>query len=414
MAKFKKTILRVGQYRSLDGTVKVTPSRLRHWVNQFKQFSQAGNVVPVSFDHATEEDGLTPLSVNEFRSAQNTVGRLHDLRLSQDGKAAEMVLDIADPKAVQLARSNHVFVSPVLCQRWRDGRGNNYRDLWSHVDIVNHPVDSSQTPFQALSTAGTQYWRFALYGDEDLKDLEDDTEMGDDDMGDTDTAAAMGDDDMADALGDDDIAAAMGDTDMTPGPMDGAMDGTPADTGKLTEVLADLLQIGIVLGDDTNESNFLDRFVPALKTYVANNADSAGGDDDIYKDDPMEVEQPQFAQMSLAQRRVHEFAQTAHREKIRSRLNRLFVSGRCTRPELEEKRAQTEIVRLSLDSLGTPKASDVEKWIESRESLPKGTFWSKKVKAQRLSLSVESPPKRAGELSEEKAEKIAQRLLNRK
>ena len=394
MAKFKKTILRVGQYRSLDGTVKVTPTRLRHWVNQFKQFSNAGNVVPVSFDHATEEEGLTPLSVNEFRSAENTVGRLHDLRLSKDGKAAEMVLDIADPKAVQLARSNHVFVSPVLCQRWRDGRGNNYRDLWSHVDIVNHPVDSSQTPFQALSTAGTQYWRFALDEDEDLKDLADDT-MDDD---------TMADDTMVDS--------AM--ADMTPGPMDGAMDGTPADTGKLTEVLADLLQIGIVLGDDTNETNFLDRFVPALKTYVANNADSAGGDDDMYKDEPMEVEQPQFAQMSLAQRRVHEFAQTAHREKVRSRLNNLFVSGRCTRPELEEKRAQTEIVRLSLDSMGTPKASDVEKWIESREALPKGTFWTKKVKAQRLSLAVEEPPKRAGELSEEKAEKIAQRLLNRK
>lgn len=413
MAKFKKTILRVGQYRSLDGTVKVTPARLRHWVNQFKQFSNAGNVVPVSFDHATEEEGLTPLSVNEFRSAENTVGRLHDLRLSKDGKAAEMVLDIADPKAVQLARSNHVFVSPVLCQRWRDGRGNNYRDLWSHVDIVNHPVDSSQTPFQALSTAGTQYWRFALDEDEDLKDLEDDA-MGGNDMDAMNDMADMGDDtaDMGgDTMGDmvDDAMA-----DMTPGPTDGAMDGTPADSGKLTEVLADLLQIGIVLGDDTNENNFLDRFVPALKTYVANNADTAGGDDDMYKDDPLEVEQPQFAQMSLAQRRVHEFAQTAHREKVRSRLNRLFMSGRCTRPELEEKRAQTEIVRLSLDSMGTPKASDVEKWIESREALPKGTFWSTKVKAQRLSLSVEEPPKRAGQLTEEKAEKIAQRLLNRK
>ena len=118
MAKFSKTILRVGDYQSLDGTVKVTPARLRHWVTQFQEFKRQGNVVPVAFDHANDHAGLTPLSVNEFRSAANTVGRLDDLRISRDGQSAEMTLDIADPKAVQLASSNHVFVSPVLCQRW--------------------------------------------------------------------------------------------------------------------------------------------------------------------------------------------------------------------------------------------------------------------------------------------------------
>jgi len=75
MAKFTKTILKVGKYRSLDGEVNVTPARLRHWVDQFKKFSAAGNVVPVAFDHASDAAGLTP----KTRSA---VCRICDCRMT--------------------------------------------------------------------------------------------------------------------------------------------------------------------------------------------------------------------------------------------------------------------------------------------------------------------------------------------
>lgn len=410
MPKFKKTILRVGTYRSLDGEVRVTPARLRHWVDQFKQFSKNGNVVPVAFDHASDAAGLTPLSVNEFRSAKDTVGRLADLRLSNDGQAAEMTLEISDPKAVKLAQSNDVFVSPVLGHRWRDGRGNRYKDLWTHVDIVNHPVDSTQGPFQALSAAARNFWRFALDGDE-----ENYTKMGKDDPTDS-VADEMGEgapDDMA-AL----PAEEPGMGDMEPAPMDDLPD--PTEVGMdLSEVLADLLQVGIVLGDDTTEANFVDRLTPALKTFIAN-MDSApaggmGGEEDLYKDEPVEVEQQQFQQMSLAQRKVHEYAQQKHRDEVRTRLNRLFTRGQCTRVELDEQRARCEVIRLSLNSAGSPDQSDVERWIESREAIPKGTFWSKKVRTQRMSVQVEKPPVPVdGKMTEDKAEKIAKRLLGRK
>jgi len=404
MAKFTKTILKVGKYRSLDGEVNVTPARLRHWVDQFKKFSAAGNVVPVAFDHASDAAGLTPLSINEFRSAENTVGRLSDLRLSNDGHAAEMTLELSDPKAVKLAKSNDVFVSPVLGNRWRDGSGNKYRDLWTHVDIVNHPVDASQSPFTALSAA-TQFWRFALDEDEDqldemageMNDAGDDMDAGMDD-------AAM------------DMDAAPPEAD--PAPMDDMPDPMDEAGGDISEVLADLLQVGIVLGDDTTEMNFMDRLIPALKTYIANQdtgGDMSPGDDDLYKDEPVQVEQQQFQQMSLQQRKVHEYAQTKHREEIRSRLNKLFVQGRCTRKELEDQRSATEIVRLSLNSSGSPAKSDVERWIDSREAVPKGTFWSKKVRTQRMSVQVEKPPiTDSGQMTEEKAERVAKRLLGRK
>jgi hypothetical protein len=410
MAKFSKTILRVGNYQSLDGTVKVTPARLRHWVTQFQEFKRQGNVVPVAFDHANDHAGLTPLSVNEFRSAANTVGRLDDLRISRDGQSAEMTLDIADPKAVQLASSNHVFVSPVLCQRWRDGKGNQYKDLWSHVDIVNHPVDQTQSPFTALSNSPqTKFWRFAL------DDIEDDDKkpMAGSDVADMDDEAVESTDMDSAPMGDDDMAAEM--TDLPADPM-----AEEADMGgDVSELLADLLQVGIVLGDDTTDANFMDRLKPALKTFVAAQGhNDAGNDDDVYKDDePVQVEQQQFQQMSLSQKRVHEFAQNSHREKVRSRLNRLFTQGKCTPAELAEKRAECEVIRLSLGAQGTPVPSSVEQWIASREPVPKGTFWSKEVKTQRLSVQVEKRPKpqqsQQPQMDDKKAAKIAERILSK-
>lgn len=414
MARFSKTILRVGKYKSLDGEVNVTPARLRHWVNQFQQFKRAGNVVPVAFDHATDHAGLTPLSMNEFRSAKNTVGRLEDLKISGDGQSAEMVLDIADPKAVQLASSNHVFVSPVLAQRWRDGLGNQYKDLWSHVDIVNHPVDQTQSAFTALSNSPqTKFWRFALDDIEDDDDKKKPPKSEDMDM--DDSPDEMGDDmtDMDAAPAGDDDPAEMADM-----PADPMADDTDMG-GDVSELLADLLQVGIVLGDDTTEANFMDRLKPALKTFVAAQGNNdAGSGDDVYKDDePVQVEQQQFQQMSLAQKRVMEFAQASHREKVRARLNKLFTQGKCTPAELAEKRAECEVIRLSLGAQGAPIPSSVEEWIASREPVPKGTFWSKEVRTQRMSVQVERRPKAKHpdqpQMDDKKAEKVANRILSK-
>lgn len=350
--------------------MRVTPARLRHWVTQFNKFRKNGNVVPISFDHDSAR--LTPLSLNEFRTAKDTVGKLANLELSGDGTSALMTLDISDPKAASMARANDVFVSPVLASEWMDGRGRNFRDIWSHVDIVNHPVDNTQGPFVAMSSdrKTVKYWRFSVMTDELLDDEVATTDALDDEMEGGSEEDAFVDDAQIDI----------------PEEFDSGYSPVP-------EIMAELAQIGILLGEDTGEANFLDRLLPALKTYIAqkNKMDSMdeameGG----FGEEPMELEQQQFQQMSSAAQVLFRNATKQHQNTVASKLATLFNDGRCSAKEYREMKARIGSVRMST-STGKPLANAVEFWIDSRQGIPKGACWSKEQRTQRMSL--ESRPK---------------------
>lgn len=149
---FRKSVLRVGTYKSPDGVVLVTPERLRHWEQEHQRLSRNGQVVPVAWDHAQEAENAVPMSAEAFterrRSARDTVGRLKSIKAAPDGQSATIVLQIDDQAAARKAEQNSVFVSPVIFENWRDGRDRHYRDVITHVDFVNHPVDDSQGPFE--------------------------------------------------------------------------------------------------------------------------------------------------------------------------------------------------------------------------------------------------------------------------
>ena len=157
--RFHKTVLSPGRYHSPDGHVDVTPERLQHWARQHQRLVENGQRVPVSLDHATTVESSLPMSTeqlvgsvdaNKGRSVGNTVGFLESIKPLPDGNGAEIVLELKNDRAIELAESNTGFVSPVIFTSWTDGRGNKYDDLITHCDIVNHPVDSYQSEFTAL------------------------------------------------------------------------------------------------------------------------------------------------------------------------------------------------------------------------------------------------------------------------
>jgi hypothetical protein len=185
MPHFKKSILRVGTHHSPDGPVRVTPKRLRHWARMHRSLRKNNQTVPVDWDHADDPTKAVPMSTGEFRrkrrSAKNTVGHLHDFRVSKDGQSAEITLDLHRKSAVEAAKKNSVFISPVIFEKWQDGGSNGYKDVITHVDFVNHPVDSSQSPFKSckpntiacairmgLDTGRPTIYRFAA--DEELEE----------------------------------------------------------------------------------------------------------------------------------------------------------------------------------------------------------------------------------------------------
>jgi hypothetical protein len=214
---------------------------------------------------------------------------------------------------------------------------------------------------------------------------------------------------------------AMGDdapADDTPAGDAPAEDGmSPADVGideseafdALDQVLNLLAEFGVTLPDDTDDSTIIRHLRVALTALL--NSDKPD-------DDPMEDEvedqtndmpapapggmpqasAPNIATMSVQQRATLTYAENLHKKTVNDRLDALLKTGRCTPAECDKRKRQLQAVKLSLTSDGTPKPSDVEKFIEARECIPEGTMWTAEQRtraATKLSL-VDAPTQWTG------------------
>ena len=428
-------MLRVGEYHSPDGAVRVTPGRLKHWAKNFQRLNKARQVVPMHWDHGSDVDSLRPLSQTEFhrnqtRSAKNSVGKLTDFKVSRDGKSAEITFQTLDNQATKKVASNAVYVSPVIFPKWKDGAGNQYRDLITHLDLVNHPVDHSQSlARQVEPEAITCCLRMGLktkpfrlgktMADDDYKDddemLED--EMLDDEMLDDDIDI---DAELDDDLGDDvDIDI---DLDDDEGDFDQELDDLGMDTGEELEleVADDGSQVGdlmlaladhdLILPEDTTMENFMDRLRTALIAKKGNDTESSAGGD--FDQGETIVADPQIATMSA-------FATKSYSSKLNRNLKALLKSGRCTPAEYRAKKKQASVVKLSLNAQGKPKKNLVSEWIKSRAELPKGAVWSSREKLKRLSTVVAVQPnekqtqQKPGQLSDKQLDAEVKAFLKR-
>jgi hypothetical protein len=368
--------------------VDVTPQRLKHWSSQFKRLTQAKQVVPCDWDHADSVSDLQPLTMDGYakrRSAKNTVGKLVDMALAADGQSATLTIDVPDNAAAAKAKDNLVYVSPVILPKWKDGAGNQYEDVITHIDFVNHPVDHSQGPFVpsepgavacAIRMGLSKPYRMA--GD------------------------AAVDDDKKD---DDAPKAPEADTETKDEPV--------ADDGRLKDVIGSLANMQIVLSDDTTAENFLEHLHQALLTAAAHSGDDIAPETPS-GDSPVTVADPGPTALSLEQRGAIAWAQETHQKQVASRLRQLLDDGKCTPAEFKTRGNSVGAVRLSLDKSGKPAASELEKWIESREAVPRGTFWDAESKLRMAASVAEPPSNMTGQMSDEEANRLAGWALGRK
>lgn len=418
--RFSKTMLRVDRYFSPDGVVDVTPNRLKHWADNFARMTEAGQAVPMHFDHSDKLEELLPVSISDLRqrkrSAANSVGHMVDFKLAPSGDSAEITVEVNDPKAVSIVESNSAQFSPVILPNWKDGAGNQYKDLITHMDIVNHPVDHSQSNAICCSLIRMGITPYRL----SANDLDDDEEGEDDLMStamdgieplteelnqDGDEADGEGDnlDAPGDMLGDPPLPGDMpgdmpGDDSIDAIALDG-IDAVEADPAAMDEPVADatsdigelvsLLQSHeIKLPGDTDSANFFDR----LKTALTATAD----------DKPIaaeyEVSQPQQGFMAMS---LEQFAHKSYRQELARELNGLLKSGRATPAEIRQQVDALKVVKLSLTKTGTPAENRVSLFIENRKSLPSGAVWSPVERLSRMSASPqpEHVSSRNGELT---------------
>lgn len=360
--------------------MEVTAERLQHWANEFARMKDAKQVVPMNWDHANTAEALQPLSLADYekkRSAKDTVGHVVDMKATADG--AELTLDIADSTAAAKAETNLIYVSPVVFPSWKDGAGNEYSDVLTHCDLVNHPVDHSQGPFIAAEGVLACGIRMGLDAPAFLR-------MGDED-----------DDDPPKEK------AAEGKPD--------AMPSQPQDDGTLADVIATLAKFNIILSDKTNTVNFLTHLHQALLTAAAHQGDEDPSGDDKMSD-KSQVADPGMAALSLEDRGLIERSKRKHKEEVAARLKSHLEKGKCTPAEFKEREPLVSAIRLSLDSEGNEVPSRLEDWLDSRESVPDHTFWSdeQRVQYQRMSVTevATAPSGFTNGMTDEEADQLSE------
>ena len=398
--KFTKRILEVGRYESPDGEVVVTPERLQHWSDTFRSMRKKKLGIPIGWDHHDDPNLSKPIQLGpgKRKAAKDVVGYVQDFQVGDDGQTAELTIDVPRDEDADKVKHNLAYVSPVIFDQWKDGRGEVHKDCITRVDLVQHPVDNSQTPFEAvacslrmgLDTGKPETFRLA--------------EMPEESEG-----------------------------------------SNTVDVDRLKSVIAALASMNVVLPADTTAMNFFERVEAALLTAAA----MGGGE----SDDLEEAEQEQFAAlssqrgsaalssqrdstalsteraenetseestdslegegMSELESKLLNHANTQHREGVVRRLSVLLENGQCTPAEHKDKAEAAGAVRLSLNDEGVHEGSPLESWIESREAVPKGTFWSSEQRTQ-LATEVPHPEGIEGELSDEDADKVVDEILGKK
>ena len=445
--EFAKTMLKVGVYHSPDGVVEVTPERLKHWERQVQAIQSVGYAIPSHFDHANDEELLTPISETELRakqsrSAKNTVGKLKSFKVAPDGRSAEIVLHTLDPKATQSVASNTVYVSPVIHPKWKDGAGNQYPDALTSFDLVDWPVDHSQSSFTPLVRMGQRVCPAIRMGASKPYLLERDgmsttvaakqvknrsqaarksrfqaalkeglLRMGSDyDPDDDEDKNKPGNQAPSDSSDSDGSA----DGSDTPTPSDDASptDTIGADDAQAPDLLDSVLNLlgeyGVTLPDDTTDENLIPHLRVALTALLSmqGDEDEPDGDENDLSPDGKPNAMPQpvqatIATMSVQQRKMLDRAAVAeralaetHRGSVTQRLAALLRSGRCTPAEHDEHLRTLGTVRMSMQDDGTFKPNRIDYFIEDRETVPEGTYWTDKQRTDSIAkkLSVVEPP----------------------
>ncbi len=167
MPKFAKEVLCPGTYHQGRSRITISADDCRDFYLSLSQLRERGLHLPLILEHPPAD--RDPLKTNLGFPVEHpgelladelkrTVG-FSDLastqtRLNSRG-GVEIEFDVPDPgTAQQLADKRIRFVSPELLHYWKDGKGNEYRKLMSHVALTHRPVQIDQKAgFVQLSMA---------------------------------------------------------------------------------------------------------------------------------------------------------------------------------------------------------------------------------------------------------------------
>lgn len=155
MPRFSKEVLIPGTYAQGNREITISANDCRDFYLSLDQIRRNGLHLPLILEHPPADRTDTKLgfpveSTDELLADElrRTVG-FGDLlstqtRLNERG-GVEIEFDVPDiATAEQLADKRIRFVSPELVNYWQDGKGNEYRNLMTHVALTHRPVQIDQ------------------------------------------------------------------------------------------------------------------------------------------------------------------------------------------------------------------------------------------------------------------------------
>jgi hypothetical protein len=151
MPLFRKEVLRPGVYTTPSGTAVITPTRIRHWADTFKQMAAAGLKLPCPWGHQRSANPVDPEDQDAedlFHKTRFNAGFLEDLSVAPDGSLMAL-LDI--PDAADAARvGKSIKEVSIAVMDWKDGSGRLWRDAPRHLALVTLPVAHGMGDFEPV------------------------------------------------------------------------------------------------------------------------------------------------------------------------------------------------------------------------------------------------------------------------
>lgn len=357
--------------------IEVTPARLKHWRDTFAQMKERGVKVPMSWGHGNKLEDFLPIEMGKDRRRraiplpENCVGYLHSFEIAEGEDKAELTFDVRRKEDVEKVRHNLADVSPVILSKIKDGDGNLYEDVMTHVDLVQHPVDHRQSDFEEVEVIACSL-RYVDSAHEEPETqifrMQTDAEEATTTPPSDETPAAP-----------DAEAAKVPDAQGNPSKV--------SDQERLGEVIESLRAMNVVLSNDTTTENFLEHLQQALLTVKAMEGDSMAEESG-----QEQVTSPNVAMMSAETRALKAHAESQHRKTVAARMSSLVATGRATPAEIEAREDSLKVLKLSLDNAGEHQATALESWILSREEIPAGTMWDAETRTKMSALDEVKHP----------------------
>src|SRR5262245_35198331 len=160
MARFRKTVIRPGEYLSPDGPVHIDAARLHRWAHTFRQMASRGIKIPFCWGH--QPDGRPEEDEADYqnRVARYTAGYLTDLYVDPltGGLVAEGDAPGVEPDGkghlvhwVRLPDGREVKSAvgevSIGIDDWTDGSGRCWPDSIIHLAATPLPVWHGQDGF---------------------------------------------------------------------------------------------------------------------------------------------------------------------------------------------------------------------------------------------------------------------------